>query len=441
MSRWVLVVVGLASGACVGCPTLSPFSCSDDAHCDRGGAPGICLADGACAYPSDACDSGWVRSPNATVAPGRCVPVEGTSSTTGPGETTSTTDTEGASGVLESTGPMPTCGERVVLEIDTAFLSASEVLEGYPLLVAIDDAAIAGPLAVADADPVVLGPDGIVLASELERLDETSLALWVRLPTYVLGEPLRLELRVGGADVAGDPSEVWTGTWVGVWHLGDGLSGIDGDELRNSARVDEPGVTSGQMQPEQSVPAVIGQGISFDGDDDAVTIDAQFVGQLESYSMSFWVRYDGADADDGDFFQRLNGDYFYPRCWRIDGGNLYCQYEIDATITGVGGFSQDVGQLLHLALVRDADAATTRLYVDGELIDVNDDPPGATLPDDGHPLQLGHGELGTLDGMLDEVRVADLPLPDSWIRADHRTQRQPAAVLASVGAVEPAPCP
>lgn len=414
-----------------------------ESDCDRGGALGQCLPDGSCIYPDDRCDSGWVRSPNASIAPGQCVPVSGSSTSTSTGEAVSTSDTEGASGVLETTGELPTCGARVVLEVDTAFLSASEVLEGYPLLVALDEPAIVGEIAMTGADPVVLGPDGTILPSELEPLDEAAgaLALWVRLPAYELGEPLMLELRWAGAETPGDPSEVWTDAYAGVWHLADGLSGIDGDELRNSTRIDEPGLTSGQMQPEQSVPGVIGRGMQFDGDDDAVTIDAAFVGQLQSYSMSFWVRYDGADDADGDFFQRLNGDYFYPRCWRIDGGNLYCQYEIEGMITGVGGFNQGMGQLLHLALVRDADAATHRLYIDGELVDVNDDPAGATLPDDGYPLELGHGELGTLAGMLDEVRVATQPLPDSWVRADYRSQLQPAAVLASVGAVEPVPCP
>lgn len=442
-------MAGLAVGLGAGCPSLSPYACVRDADCDRAGAQGQCLTDGACAYPvaDDRCDSGWVRSPNAAIDPGQCVPAATGSGSEASGSEASGTpdpsDTEGGSGVLE-TGEPPSCGSSVRLEIDTAFLSVSEVLEGYPLLLSLTSPAIVAGIAAAEADPVVRGPGDVLLPSELERVDEAAgtVALWVRLPSYPLGELLPLQLSWGGTQTPSDAAQVWADPYVGVWHLGDGLSGIDGDELRNSARVGEPGLTSGQMQPEQSVPGVVGRGLRFDGDDDVVSIDAEFVGQLDSYAITLWVRYDGLDDGPGDYFQRLNGDYFYPRCWRQVGGFVFCQYTVDDAVTSLGsGLEQEVGQLLHVAMVRDADAATHRLYIDGELVNENDDPPGATLPDDGLPFELGHGELGTLPGLLDEVRVADRPLSSTWVRADYRTQLQPAAVLASVGEPEPVPCP
>ena len=433
-----LLLVGSLLGLGLGCLRLSPYACRTDSDCDRTGMQGRCLEDGACAYPDvdDRCEGDWVRSPNAAVEPGGCV---------SPGSTGPLTEglgTISASG-LGPTGDPPSCGTMAPLEINTAFLSTSEVLEGYPLLLSVESAAIADGIAASGGDPVVVGPDGELLASELEGLDPITdtLTMWVRLPSYPLGEPLPLELRWGTSATPGASAEVWADHYVGVWHLGDALSGVDGDEMRNSANVTEPGRTSGQMQPEQSVPGVVGRGLQFDGDDDIVTIDAEFVGQLDSYSISFWVRYDGPADGPGDYFQRLNGDYFYPRCWRLAETVVFCQYTVDEMVTGIGnGFPQEVGQLLHLALVRDAEAATHRFYIDGEQIAQNDDPPGATLPDDGYAFELGHGELGTLPGMLDEVRVADQPLPASWVRADARTQLQPAAVLAGVGAPAPIPC-
>ena len=439
-----IVAAGWTLGLGAGCPSLSPYACGGDDDCDRAGEQGRCLADGACAYPEThgRCDSGWQRSPNAAVEPGACVPALPDATTTG-GPTTGASSPDGASGML-STGELPACGSQVRIEIDTAFLSASEVLEGYPLLVSLDSAAIVAGIAASGDDPVVLGPDDAILPSEVEHLDATAgtLALWVRLPAYALGQPLLLRLRWDGPEAPGDGAEVWAGTYAGVWHLGDGLSGIDGDELRNSARVDEPGLTAGQMQPEQSVPGVVGRALLFDGSDDVVTVDAEFVGQLQSYSISFWVRYDGADEDPGDYFQRLNGDSFYPRCWRIAGGSVVCQYVVDDTVTPLGtGLEHEVGQTLHVALVRDVDDATHRVYVDGEEVGVKDDPPGATLRGGDRALELGHGELGTLPGLLDEVRVAERPLSATWVRADYRTQLQPGAVLTHVSEPEPVPCP
>lgn len=445
MLRGVLVTAGFVLGVVSGCPGLSPYVCGADADCDRAGEAGRCLGDGACAYPvtGDRCDSGWARSPNAAVAPGQCVPDDGETGSIDGGDA-GTGDTEGGSGILETTGEFPACGASARIEIDTAFLSASEVLEGYPLLVSITSPAIVQGIAAAGTDPVVLGPSGDIQPSEVEQLDEAAgtLMMWVRLPSYALGEPLELQLQWGGSQLAPDVAEVWADRYVGVWHLGDELSGIDGDELRNSARLTEPGLTSGQMQPGQSIPGVVGSGLAFDGDDDVVTIDAEFVGQLQSYAITLWVRYDGDPDGPGDYFQRLNGDNFYPRCWRQAGGNVFCQYTVDDAVTSLGGnLDQEVGQLLHLAMVRDADAATHRLYIDGELVNENDDPPGATLPDDGLPFELGHGELGTLPGLLDEVRIADRPLSAAWVRADHRSQLQPQAALERVGDPEPTPCP
>lgn len=425
-----------------GCPSLSPYVCAGDGDCDREGNAGQCLADGACAYPSEGCESGWVRSPNASARPGECEPTTGE----GSGPTPATEGGSGSSGGADpvGSGELPVCGWLARLEVNTAFLSGSEVLEGYPLLLSLEAPALVSAIVASGEDPLVTDDLGVPLAQELESIDEVAgtLVLWVRLPSYALGEPLALQLRWGTNQSAGDPAAAWADAYVGVWHMDDALSGIDGDEIRNSVRAVEPGITSGQMQPEQNVAGAIGRGLAFDGDDDVVTIDAEFVGQLESYALTFWVRFDGAADDPGDYFQRLNGDYFYPRCWRSAAGSVFCQYIVDDVVTALGsGLDQAVGQLLHVAMVRDAAAATTRLYVDGELVNQNDDPPGATLPDDGHPFELGHGELGTLPGVLDEVRVATQPLSASWVRADYRSQLEPAAVLSSVGEVETVPCP
>lgn len=448
------LALGLSLGVATGCPQLGAYVCGDDGECDRDGQSGQCLADGACAYPDDGCESGWVRSPNAAERPGQCEPVAGAS------EDTATTVGDGASGVLEGdpatgsastsdSGELPTCGGRVRIEVTTSFLSASEVLEGYPLLVALDSldsldhAELVAAIAASGEDPVVTDEAGAALAQELELLDADAgtLTLWVRLPAYELGEPLPLELRWGTGEAPGDPADVWAERYAGVWHMGDALSGIDGDEIKNSARLPEPGLTAGQMLPEQSVAGVAGRGLRFDGTDDVVTVDAAFVGQLDSYAITFWVRFDGAAELPGDYFQRLNGDYFYPRCWRQAGGSVFCQYIVDDAVTSLGsGLDQAPGQLLHLAMVRDAATAKHRLYVDGELVNENDDPPGATLPNDGYPFEIGRGELGTLPGVIDEVRVSEAALPASWIRADYRTQLEPGAAIGSVGAIEAVPC-
>lgn len=86
MRRWVITGSGVVLGLVLGCCGIEPYECSRDEDCNRDGAQGQCLPDAACAYPDDdgRCDSGWIRSPNATEDPGGCVspsedlPTEGT---------------------------------------------------------------------------------------------------------------------------------------------------------------------------------------------------------------------------------------------------------------------------------------------------------------------------------------------------------------------------
>jgi hypothetical protein len=342
------------------------------------------------------------------------------------------------------TGPQPSCGQQVRLQVDVDFLSVIEVLEGYPLLVVIEDAAIAA--AIAD-DPLAITDDGTVLAMDVERIDGEIVVAWIRLPAYTLGEPLPITLRFGPEIVAGDATATWTDRYVGVWHMDDAPSGVDGDEIRNSASPTEPAVTVGGMTAEQSVAGAFGRGMQFDGVDDALEIDASFVGTLDSYGVSMWMRYEDAEGDRGHYFYRLNGDAHYPRCWRFgevqDGSDgVFCQYELEGgdPLSLPADTTQVVGQLVHLAVMRDAAEGMSRVYVDGELVGERVETPGSVLVSGDLPMLLGRGEDDfSLDGMIDEVRVSEAPIPETWIRADFRTQVDPTAAVQVVGELEPIP--
>lgn len=441
----VAAAVGLGSGS--GCPSLSPYVCGGDQDCDRSGRDGICLVDGVCAYPddSDRCDSGLVRSPNAAVDPGACVPIdpEGTGPGTGvgPGPGTATTDDAGSG----DTGDVATCGWRVEVVVDTAVLSPGNVLEGYPLLVSFTAPGLVTAIEATESEPFVTAADGTPLPHEWEALDPSTgdLSVWVRMPVYAAGELVPLQIRFDSPPPPNDPVALWEGEYVGVWHLSDALTGLDGDPIRNSVRVNEPGFTGGQMQPEQSVPGLVGRGLHFDGDDDIVSIDASYVGQLESYAISFWARYDGTGEVPSSYFARLNGGAYWPRCWRlmqVDGGEALCQYNIAGDSTPMNTGSEHLeGQTIHMVLTRDVDALRTELWRDGELVGSSDDIPGDLASGD-NPFEIGHGEWGTYSGMLDEFRVRDRPLSAAWIEADYRTQLNPASVLLEVGEVEAVPC-
>lgn len=425
--------------ACVsGCPRLDAFSCGEGVgQCDLRDE-GQCV-DGWCAYPDSGCESGSRWHGDAPGVGGTCVPpqpVDGT--TTGPPPADSSSSEA-------STGAIPTCGSQLVVSVDTMALSPTEVLEGYPLLVALEDPALVG---IADAWWSDAGGDA--LAFELEAIDADAGALraWVVLPAWTAGEHLQLVLRFGDPQgvPAIDPGSVWPDGFVGVYHLDDPLTAGRADLELDSTSLQNHGLAMGGMAAEQVVPGMIGSGIAFDGDDDEIQlVDASFIGMLASSTVSIWARVDADGSVENPFFSRVNGDDLYSRC-RIrpdDDGAVQCQTQVDEVPLALRTPAKLVprGEWHHVAITFDADTGRFALYTNGEFMEEGMLAAQAQDAGDNVP-QLGRiNEFGGLLGVLDEFRVVDRPLSAAWIAADERSQREPGSVVRIVGPVQPAVCP
>jgi|GEM_PF-1576683 len=437
-----------------GCPSIGSYQCMRDEDCNRGGAEGRCLADAACAYPEESgrCESGWARSPNAADSPGACIETEppATSDGSSGGPTSSATLATGTdesdSSTLDpaSTGGGTPCVAAQV-SIDTATISPNQGLENYVLWLPFDVWPKGAARLTEEGHGLrITDASGNLVHHEQRALLDGTPALWVRLPTFVADETVALEFTFGPGIETPEPAPVWDADFLGVWHLDDAPMGLDGDLSRNSAAPDQPGVLSGSMTPEQQSAGPLGPATEFDGDDDIMTIDAPFVGQLNAYTISMWARTDNAVPDSrGSFFQRLNGNYFYPRCWHgaTKSGGLFCQHSVGDSTVSTSTEDLPIGEFFHMAVIRDADAAVTTVYLDGEVARTFSDN-GGSLDSDPElvPLEIGHGEWGTLLGAIDEVRVSDHPLSADRVRADYRSQSgqlQPA----TFGELEPADCP
>lgn len=228
--------------------------------------------------------------------------------------------------------------------------------------------------------------------------------------------------------------------------MNDVPTGLDGDLVRNSVVDGASGTMLGSIAPEQRIAGVTGAALEFDGVDDIVRIAASFQGQLDAYSISMWLRVDAKAGDSrGTPFQRLNGDFFYPRCWHQSDGSLglACQHQVGGETSFVGSSSMlPMSTMVHFALVRDPSNDQTTLYMGGEPDSTTSDLAGGVLDTDPEPrpFELGHGEWGTLLGAIDEVRVSDEVLPPERIRADFRAQAG-TLELAEFGALTPVACP
>ncbi len=120
-----LAVVGLSVAACF---EIDAFECGSDDGCVRDGTAGRCEAGGVCAYPNDACDSGWRYSPNAGSLAEMCVPPEGEADTDVTGGTSTGTVPASSSSESSSGGEgSPSCAgcERVKHDGRSFFVCAT----------------------------------------------------------------------------------------------------------------------------------------------------------------------------------------------------------------------------------------------------------------------------------------------------------------------------
>ena len=378
----------------VGCPDPGDYACVDDSDCDRGGQFGQCLIDRACGYPvpTDRCPSGLIRSPNAATAPGECVSEE---------DATTTGDAD--------------C-ESLQVSVDvTALMDAGE---GYPLLLRVSDPSVADLLRSRAANLSIEDAAGTPLAVQWQ-LDAPTPHAWVRLPDPAQGNASTLLIRWDGA---ASPTDVWRDFDI-VWHF-------DGADALDAVRGQSYGVLSGDVAAPQSVPAVVGHGLQFDGIDDVLSVDPPPVAPSSAFTLSFWARYDDPAGERVEYVSSLTGHSLHPRCYRNTAGRVSCQTRVGDVTETVTGPEHAFDQQRHVVLMRD-EAGQVRLYVDGQLEDTHDW--GAEPLESGDaPFLLGSGEVGPSAVTLDEVRLAPRALPPAWLAYDAALQATASSPLTAI---------
>lgn len=215
---------------------------------------------------------------------------------------------------------------------------------------------------------------------------------------------------IEGADgAAGEPPVVDPGT--------PGLAGVHAwgfDEGTGTVAADGAGHADAALTGATWVDGVTGGGLAFDGAGAADT-GQPLVRTSGSYSVSAWARLDVAD---GGFQTVVSQD---------TGGNsaFFLQYSGQdqrwaMSFVGTRALSPTKpvpGRWYHLTGVRDAEAGTLALYVDGERVATKE---VCTAPDSEGSLVIGRGQYGGNDvdhlrGAADDVRVFDRALSDAEV--------------------------
>jgi hypothetical protein len=167
--------------------------------------------------------------------------------------------------------------------------------------------------------------------------------------------------------------------------------------------------------------SVVGQGFSFDGGDDHVTVpDSPDWSLAGDFTIDTWVRIAGTHGHSQAFVAQDEGSGLTNKWmfWYGDAGDLGFQFGTHgaAYYPVSASWSPALGTWYHVAVTRSGSDYT--LYVDGGVIDTGTE--ATPIPDAAAPLTLGWGETDWfLDGGLDEPEIYQRALGGAEIAAIH----------------------
>jgi len=325
---------------------------------------------------------------------------------------------------------------RKLLTIDAKLVTGTHT--GFPVWISLDDDKDLAEHATEDGGDIYFtARDGTPIPHEIQRWTRATgrLEAWVRADLDDVTDTV-LELRYGDPSTARppDPPQVFSSSFVAVWHLDDPLGTRDVADATGM----HPGIAGG-LTPADQLPAQLGGGFDFDGTSKRVNFRQPLTGGVE-HTISAWVKQRTASSwdsivtignPDGSKSRWFHSHYtngisagFYGNDWS---GTL-------PNIDNAGW------TLLHWTYRN----RQSHMYRDGVEVGAHMFNAGVdTQGTDGNlgyaPAQWGQG--GTpcwLNGMLDEVRIATAERSAGWIATEHANQRMPLKFYA-VGPEEQVP--
>jgi hypothetical protein len=308
----------------------------------------------------------------------------------------------------------------------------SAELRNFPLLVSLPRDDDLRDRARNDGGDILFAlPDGTLLAHETESFagDTGRLVAWVKIPTLDTSAVTVLYLYYGNgeADIESRSSSVWN-DFTGVWHLSETGSGARG-EYRDATGNGHNGTGGGGVgrAVPTSAPGIVGQGQSGDGVDDIITTSASING-LGQVTISLWARLRRVDnihrpglAGQNDAIEI--GFYWSDRLnmW-TEGMTTPCPgKQVASLCTDV----PTMEEWFHLAVTWDGSDAT--MYVNG----VEEHSLGALPRSSVYTFNLMGAVFDPsgnhLDGLLDEVRLADTVRSAAWVAHEYANQVAPTS--------------
>ena len=271
----------------------------------------------------------------------------------------------------------------------------------------------------------------------------------MKIPTLSASIDTVIFIFYGNASISSsqqNPSGVWEANYTGVWHFSEpSWAGVSGEVI------DSAGANHGTaaFAANSTSGGKFFRGALFGANDDHVDAGSDASLMPASITVEAWANPQSVGTSPERHPYMVTQD-----TWRLDGSDPRGYYmEIYRTLTNpsptfyvangavsshaVASTDVSNGSWYHVVGTHDATTGDTKLYVNGVLEDV-ESMTGGVVYDPAKPVRIGGRTNETWNGILDEVRISNVPRSADWIMTEYNNQSSPSTFYA-VGAEEMAP--
>jgi len=339
------------------------------------------------------------------------------------------------------------------ITIKTSTLSLSQDIPFYPLIIRLRSGQIDFSAAPNGKNIRITKSGGIHLPFEVETWNaQDSVAdIWVKLDTLFANNDTQfVNLHIGIADTNLLPQitsvsvfDTLTG-FRGVWHFSETYQDTL-PQISDASNAQNNGVLHGN-NPAKTAPSILNQGIDFNGLDQYIFSQNQYLAPLE-FTLSFWMKTSTQGGGRIMMFREVNAESkplltqkIDRWVWMGDSGRLHFGVFDISDSTGIKSISSgatyndDVWHFITTTYTQ----GILKLYVDGAKVSEGDFSPGFD-----EFVYLGYWamahfgkEVSVLQpqwepipnnkffqGVLDEVRAVHVVRSEDWIKLNYETQK------------------
>ncbi|MBE3121209.1 MAG: DUF2341 domain-containing protein [Thermoplasmata archaeon] len=324
-------------------------------------------------------------------------------------------------------------------------------LTNFPLLISVTDQDLRDK-AQNDGDDILF-MDNLGVATklyhEIEYFDGSTgiLTAWMNIPIVHSTEDTSLYMYYGNSSSSNQqfPEKVWINHFNAVWHLNNNPMG----NIIDSSSKDNDGTAQGDMTSSDLINGKIGPCLQFDGADDYISF-SEFTNSLDTGTCIAWIQTTANEIGAVWGEAKTTTDKPYLVCGKYYNDNLWFARDVYGTSSNYQGFKpngMNDGQWHQAAWLSKGTDNGNTFYFDGQPVSLNwqdgQNPNGMWFDDQ----STDTNSIGALDrptsrshwsGLLDEIRIANIPLSAAWIATEYANQNNPAGFL-NIGPEVPGP--